>query len=254
MTLPNVKSSQEGITMRQLLSLLLAFAFTVQVGAVSAQAPTTNPTFAQRISDVAREIHRLETSIVLESTTGVQEEEVRQTNDSIRASRFRVILETIQPGTKIEAVLRDRKKVQGRLAEVTDTGFSLFVPADEDSGLRGARGEVKKKLDFEQLEDLEFAGSEKLLTPDKAQEMPQGEKVEVLLLDGGKTKGRLAEVTADSLVLTKGNEESHELAFDEIAAVRKTGMSTPTKILLIAGLSFLAVGLFASAMFGFQGT
>jgi hypothetical protein len=83
-------------------------------------------------------------------------------------------------------------------------------------------------------------------------EIPIGKRIEVLLLNGEKVRGRLLDATEQGFTLSLGNDTNREFNFDEVASVRKLGMRRVNKILIVVGICFvgpLLIGV-ATGSFG----
>ena len=71
--------------------------------------------------------------------------------------------------------------------------------------------------------------------PEKVHEIPLGKRIEVVLLNGEKVRGRVLDATEQGFTLSLGKDVNREFAFDEVASVRKLGMRTVWWVIIIAG-------------------
>lgn len=107
---------------------------------------------------------------------------------------------------------------------------------------RGAK--VKQRIRFEDVESVDFSGTP-WMSEEALKRIDVGKDVEVLMLDGSRTRGRLKSRTAEHFTLEhEGKVADHR--FNQVVMARKSGMKTSTVLWIGAGVAlgvFFGVGL-----------
>jgi small nuclear ribonucleoprotein (snRNP)-like protein len=207
---------------RQILSLFLVSILIIQAVPVSAQDVDSIPTLEERLSNMEAEVKRFLDPNTANSSGLLLEQETRSTDESAEAVRAKLL--SLEPGTKIRLVLLDGETVQGRLVEVTDDAFLISAEIDKNQY-------VRREFSFDQVEALE-----NYVLPEKVQEIPVDKRVEVVLFNGEKIRGRVLGATEQGFTLSLEGDEYREFTFDEVKSVRKLGMRTINKILIGVGI------------------
>lgn len=177
---------------------------------------------------------------------------VCQADESLESARARTTLHAVTPGSNLVVVLRDGARLKGKLVDVSQDGFSLYLPVSKkEEGKSATRaGAIKSSLSFEQVLWVE-PSKPKWIHPGRIGSIEKGQKIELLLLSGKRVSGWLDSLTQDELVLTRGGEvTAHPL--DEIAAVREKRLPRFAKIALGIGIGYAVLGLVTYAMVGGQ--
>ncbi|WP_455285277.1 hypothetical protein, partial [[Eubacterium] cellulosolvens] len=161
---------------------------------------------------------------------------------------IRVMRRYLQKDTQVTLVLQDGESVEGRVAELAENSLYLLVKYDRRPGFS-----INKEFKIDSIESWESHGSEKWMSSKKAREIPTGKKIEVLLLTGEKLRGHLSYATFQGFGLRAGKETTRELAFTDVAAVRKLGTSTAAKIVLAGAIAFAALMAISYAALYYSG-
>jgi small nuclear ribonucleoprotein (snRNP)-like protein len=224
--------------MRQILSILLISTFVVPITPVSAQDVDPIPTLEERLRNMDAEVERFLNLKATESTGCFWGQ---RADDSFEVEKIRTILRNLKPDSLIVVVLRDGSIARGRLKEANDKDFSLQVELGESR-------RTLTKYRFDQVTRLDYPGS-----PVKAQQIPNGKRVEVLLLSGEKVRGRLSGTSGGIISLSTGKNTNRDFSFAEVFTVGKLGMRTAYKVLIGGSIAFLAPVITTAALVSASG-
>jgi hypothetical protein len=160
---------------------------------------------------------------------------VGQSNEEVERARLRVRIQDLPPGKKISVVTRGGGPFVGELIEARAEDFLLWV--DLDSG----NGKIKKRLTYDELERAVLPEWNGWMPPEKIGSWKENQKVELLLVNGTKAKGRLLSVSRVEWFLKTKGEETQRFSFDDIASVRKAGMGRAAKVAIVSGVVFASL-------------
>jgi small nuclear ribonucleoprotein (snRNP)-like protein len=200
--------------MRQTLSILLVSLLLVQGLPLAAHDPDSTPTLEERLRNMDAEVERFVRLKTDGSGDLLLEQEEPATGKSTEAERVRTRLLSLESNTKITVILRDGETVHGELSAVENSSFQMWAKL---SGSRSARREYR----FDEVKSLLYPRS-----PEKANEIAIGKRVEAVLLNGEKLRGQLLNVSEQGFTLSTRKGPNLDLTFDEILTVRKLGMRT----------------------------
>lgn len=184
------------------------------------------PTFEERIADMEAEAARF------------MSEKLISEDDFSPGARARVTLLNLPTGSKLAIALRDGRRVPGELTNAeSEEEFTLLVDLDADGDGNRARSHqsgathVKRRFRFEDVENIDLSRTS-WMGPEALEGVEAGKRVEVLLLDGSKVRGRLKSRTAESFTLEHGGKATRDYPFEQVAMARKSGVKTSTVVLI----------------------
>jgi hypothetical protein len=180
----------------------------------------------ERLRDISGEVERYVAS--------VPEAELvfEQRSEDVELARFRARMRRLPSNAEVAVVLRNGDRVEGELADTSSSEeFALWIrPGSSTSS-------VKKRFRYEEVEARSSVLPERdgWIPIERISRIETGKKVELLLVDETTTKGRYASVTREAVILDQGEGKARELPLDDVASVRTRGMTSSTKIAIIAG-------------------
>jgi small nuclear ribonucleoprotein (snRNP)-like protein len=198
-------------------------------------APSDSGPLASRLRDMTSEGARFFVGLSDSERSALHGVDSRQESEALAdtdLARLRVRMQQLSTGTAITVVLRDGERVRGELANATQEEFDLAVP--HPSGRKGVT--FRRTFRYEEIASADIPEAKGWSAPEKIRELSLGKRVEMLLVDGSKVEGNLKSVTGRGVELESGKKGVRDYAFEEIASVRPSGMTTSTKIVIIAGV------------------
>ncbi len=161
--------------------------------------------------------------------------------EEVDLARMRARIRNLPLGAEIQVVVRGGERFEGELAEATSEKFALSIKITS----RGGR--LKKRLRYEDVDSFVLPESNGWMPVEKIQQIEKGKRIEVLLVDDTKVKGRLSSATAKILKLDMGRGRTQDFSFGEVASVRNQGMQTGVIVAIVgAGVgAFLLIGYFS---------
>jgi small nuclear ribonucleoprotein (snRNP)-like protein len=218
--------------MRGMISWVLILMFASPPGSAFAQGGRT---FEERIRDMSAEaerfLERLPESGWLDDGSGLG------TSESLEAARLRTRLRNLPSGTEIAVTLRGGERVRGDLAGANEESFDLFMQATEGP-------KIKRSFRYEDVESSDLPEASGWIAPEKIRMIPKGKKVEVLLVDGEKLRGRLRELTDRGFALEVERSTVREYPYEQLASLRTAGgLETHHKVLIAVGVAAVVLVL-----------
>jgi small nuclear ribonucleoprotein (snRNP)-like protein len=179
------------------------------------------------LSDVSGEIERFLASLPPSALDWARVQE--RSEDPVDLARNRARIRNLPPLTAIDVVTRDGRTIHGELVEANEQEFKIWVRVQSGSG--------KKSMDlrYDEIDSVTLPEWNGWMPDDRVDRIQSGKRIEVLLVDQTKVKGRLRSATTAVLTLEQQKGETRELSRNEIACVRVLGMPGATKAALIAG-------------------
>jgi hypothetical protein len=151
-------------------------------------------------------------------------------------ARLRARLLNLPAGTEIRLSFENAQSTTGELADAAQDDFALWTRME--SG-----GKVKRRFRYDAVTSSSVPDWKGWKSPTALREVDTGRRVEVLLIDNRKVRGRLLEVSELDYRLELESGGTVDYSVDRTASVRTLGRSLTTKLIIVASV----VGLIALA-------
>ena len=208
---------------RKVITLGLVSLLILQAGRVFPQTNDAH-TIEGVLRDLSVEVERFATNMAAADWDWSQ-----RTEEEIEVARLRARIRNLRAGMEIAVVALGGQRFEGDLESAEPTEFALWI----NQGSRSHK--FLKHLRYEDIESAVLPKWNGWTSIDELQNIEEGKRVEVLLVDERKINGRFSSATTEVLALELGKGQRQEVSLDEVAGVRTKGLRRGDKIAIACG-------------------